>query len=94
MKRAIFVGVVAFLLGSTATPRASNKDETVALLCKRFRENGASTLGNSRRFLEEARATNNMYPAPVDKYRFEHSQWAMHEAVKDSLSAIERTLCY
>ena len=40
MKAAI-VGAVAFTIGVASAPRAANKNENLALLCKRFKQKGA-----------------------------------------------------
>lgn len=46
-KRAVVVGVLAFLLGSMNSPKAADQDETLRLLCKRFREFGGESYHDS-----------------------------------------------
>lgn len=46
-KRAVLVGVVAFLLGSMSSPKAANQDETLKLLCKRFKDLGGEVYHGS-----------------------------------------------
>lgn len=37
MKRATIIGVIGFLLGAATSPKAANQDETLKLLCQRWK---------------------------------------------------------
>lgn len=40
MRRTVIIGVITFLLGAATSPRAANQDETLKLLCQRWKERG------------------------------------------------------
>lgn len=47
MKRTVIVGVIAFLLGAATSPRAANQDETLTLLCRRWKASGGEAMNNT-----------------------------------------------
>jgi hypothetical protein len=47
MRRAVIVGAIAFLLGAATAPRAANENETLALLCKRWKVSGGESMNNT-----------------------------------------------
>lgn len=49
MKAAV-VGAVMFVLGAASSPKAANENETLTVLCERFRASGAQA------FMDETRA--------------------------------------
>jgi len=84
MKKAALTGIVAFTLGAMSAPRAANRNETLDLLCARLERSG--TLRLSKEFLREMGGK-----VPTEGHHL--AQWAMHEAIKDSLSAVTFAAC-
>jgi hypothetical protein len=83
MKRAVLVGVVAFLLGSMTSPKAANENETLSLLCKRYEVVASPVERLHESFLAKDRGATSTRAA--------HAQ--RDEAVVVALRAVRDMVC-
>jgi hypothetical protein len=97
--KAVLVGALAFTIGAASAPRAANRNEHLALLCKRFQQKAGLTVSLADAGLSDLSRGKPLldakHPEPAAKAwnPIELEQFAEKKATWVSLSTVQSIFC-